>query len=641
MLSKHERMELKDERSIKQESVRLVKAEKLADAESERRLSEAYNIKKRGFEEPRGKTWNCASCGYRDNNETRWICDGCGAMASFAHSTSSVAPAAVAAAKKNDIKKVPQQHEASRWNAGEDEAESLVVLGGARHYRVYNSVVLKERATRSNRRHKKSATEADHVVSTAPYDAYSGDALPPTSTTDAAALPPLPGVIHNVIQGVLDDDDDGDDEPRCGPGAAHRRQPHLPLDSADLEGSDDEELEGTLQISYNTTTHEHYTLLPVPAFISEAADVRKQLVAALRIIRQAASASVVEIKRDASAGGRDVVSIRASEKTAVLTAAQACSDTIKSFLCDAAANEGESRLKCTPPACATAAATATKHVDATRATSSGKSSEPKENVGYTHFVSLPLGTIPTLAPYLDSLFQEIRQIAGLPIVPPATPLPDVVGRAGSAATSSSSNNPSTLPDDHYGLDETVLQRTAKVHLTILMLSLPTTALVDAAKGLMPQVKAAMDLYFKSSHHTLLHLQSLKPMTPNIEQCNVLYLDVASDDEGGLAALQGLIRSVHKIFLDAKLTTPREVEQGSKIHATLINTKWRKVADRKAGGGGGRWQRQVPFNAKKILDVLGEVSLGRHRPVTIELSKLAGLQQASGYYGSEAVELFCA
>lgn len=176
-----------------------------------------------------------------------------------------------------------------------------------------------------------------------------------------------------------------------------------------------------------------------------------------------------------------------------------------------------------------------------------------------------------------------------------------------------------------------------------MLSLPTPALVDAAKALMPQVKAAMDTFFKASKGTALHLHTLKPMTPNIEKCNVLYLDIADDDEGGRYALQGLIKSIHKIFLDANLTTPREVEQGTKIHATIVNTKWRK-ADRQHGAAStrnasSRWQRQIPFNATKLLDVLGQVFLGSHRPTTIELSKLAGEHQPSGYYGAEAVVRF--
>lgn len=92
------------------------------------------------------------------------------------------------------------------------------------------------------------------------------------------------------------------------------------------------------------------------------------------------------------------------------------------------------------------------------------------------------------------------------------------------------------------------------------------------------------------------------------------------------------------FSSAGLLLPAE-KRPVKLHATLINTRYRSRSS--DGGGGGRQQgaaaasARVPFDGRELLKRHADIDLGLHTVTTLHLSQRGKYDESSGYYQSAA------
>ena len=210
--------------------------------------------------------------------------------------------------------------------------------------------------------------------------------------------------------------------------------------------------------------------------------------------------------------------------------------------------------------------------------------EAKDKVEYTHFLSIPLGPIPSARAAFASLIDDMKQ---------------------------------ALVSESSAVEADIFQRPSRVHITLLMLRLHTRSEVETAKLLLESLEPELQHIF--GPNDCVTLRGLNVMTGDAKSAHVLYMDVSRDDVQ--RRLQSLVSRLNNAFIDAGLAKVADVQGNGKLHATLMNSKWRK----------GR--AHVPFNATDALRVFGDRAFGMHKLRSIEVNVLGGAAADDGYFGS--------
>lgn len=575
LTSKHERALAKEERTLKQEAVHQVRQEKAADEAAQRRLAELYRTTRATFSEAALRKG--------------WKCTSCGFMNFEPRLACSKCVATAPHAICERVQKVVDQ---KLPGTSSDPSVRLITVS----QRCYRTLL-----------HTAPVIGRTAVAAAAPYATYDGDHF-----------------AGGVPRKVDDASDDDDDEPNCRfrmEGAIDDDEDELVQKGEDIvraivEDDEDEGAPGATIVQFNSATNTFYAHVPLSA--QPPPEVNAQ-------VRQIAKTFSLQItcSREPGAGQHFVLRISGPEESNVRRAETFVTNTVRDL------RRGVPR---TPPPPSAVPSTQQK-------TGSSSKSESATPGSYTHFVSLPLGTIPTVHKQVLRLLDHIRHVCHLPLKDEAALLEAPL--LPNFALSGSGSSGATAEQQHYGVDESVLQTPVKFHFTILMLRLPTAEDVDKAKALTGSIQQAIKECFAPG--TTLHLAGLKSMQHKANDTNVLYVELNGDADdsaaAGYRAFSALIRRTHRIFLEAGLTTELDTNMGQKIHATIVNTKWRRSGRDGRQQRGDRWQRSAPIDATRILEQLGAVSLGRHVPSTVEISRLIGPPAASGYYAAEAVVPF--
>eukprot|EP00668_Euglena_longa_P012412 GGOE01014860.1.p1 GENE.GGOE01014860.1~~GGOE01014860.1.p1 ORF type:complete len:559 (+),score=138.48 GGOE01014860.1:247-1677(+) len=188
-----------------------------------------------------------------------------------------------------------------------------------------------------------------------------------------------------------------------------------------------------------------------------------------------------------------------------------------------------------------------------------------------------------------------------------------------------------------GVEPSIFQSPAQAHLTILMLRLYTPDDLACAKRLMRQVQKFVDDIFRPDD--CINLKGLNYMNDDPAEVHVLYLQVGKnglDDK-----ILRLVDHVSQLFIQAGLATSNEIEHNEKLHATLMNSKWRSVPETPAQTGeedkpaprpSTRVER-IPFDIRPIMAEFEAVDVGTFPLRTLDLSRL-GPKDATGYWPSD-------
>ncbi|KAG2430371.1 hypothetical protein HYH02_013733 [Chlamydomonas schloesseri] len=193
-----------------------------------------------------------------------------------------------------------------------------------------------------------------------------------------------------------------------------------------------------------------------------------------------------------------------------------------------------------------------------------------------------------------------------------------------------------------GLEPSVFMKPQHLHLTLAMLKLYSDQKRHAAAQALDRLRGRVGALL-AGEPLKVHLQGLEYMNDDPSAMHVLYLKVA--DMGPGSRLEALCDAVVEEFGRAGLLLPQD-DRKVKLHATIINTRYRKRGaeqqggggggDRQAGGGGGRGRHghqpfdRQPFDGRALLAEHGRLDLGIHTLQAVHLSQ-RGAYGEDGYY----------
>ncbi|GLC38173.1 hypothetical protein PLESTB_001091700 [Pleodorina starrii] len=197
------------------------------------------------------------------------------------------------------------------------------------------------------------------------------------------------------------------------------------------------------------------------------------------------------------------------------------------------------------------------------------------------------------------------------------------------------------PGSGSGLEESIFMRPQHLHLTLVMLKLYSDQKRHEAQQLLARLRGPVAALLGEAPLKV-HLQGLEYMNDDPAAMHVLYLKV--QDMGPGNRLEALCDLVVDDFAKAGLLLPQD-ERKVKLHATVINTRYRKRSPQGAGGGGGgaaagpagggggpmgRREERQPFDGRALLQEHGRLDLGIHTLEALHLSK-RGVYGEDGYY----------
>ena len=217
-----------------------------------------------------------------------------------------------------------------------------------------------------------------------------------------------------------------------------------------------------------------------------------------------------------------------------------------------------------------------------------------------------------------------------------------------------------LASGHPGVERTVLVAPHRLHLTLLMLQLhrcgrARSAASAASDGRQPaprrpaprsperveQARQLLEMSLQPVVHEVLghaplavRLAGLRSMTQDPSQLHVAYFDVVEASPGGdsLPRLHRLCELLATAFAGAGLAA--EAAAPLKLHATALNTKYRRSSGGGGRSGSSRAARQA-IDARELLARYGALDLGVARLGSVHLSERARTDAATGYYSSAA------
>ncbi|PRW60326.1 activating signal cointegrator 1 complex subunit 1 [Chlorella sorokiniana] len=226
------------------------------------------------------------------------------------------------------------------------------------------------------------------------------------------------------------------------------------------------------------------------------------------------------------------------------------------------------------------------------------------SLDYNYFLCLPLAT-----PELSAAFESWRDA--------------VLAEPGAAEA---------------GLEASVFMHPQHLHLTIAMLKLYSEEQRDLAKqtlaGLQPRVQQLL-----GGAPLRVRLQVLEYMNDDPSQMHVMYLGVkdAPDSPGSLQRVQQLCAAVVEAFSAAGLLLPQD-DRAVKLHATVLNTRYRRRSSGSGSSGPGQasgqaqqqgqqqpqgrgqWEQRRPFDGRQLLQRHGAVDFGAVQLPAVHISQ---------------------
>ncbi|EAN82071.1 hypothetical protein TcCL_NonESM10132 [Trypanosoma cruzi] len=213
-------------------------------------------------------------------------------------------------------------------------------------------------------------------------------------------------------------------------------------------------------------------------------------------------------------------------------------------------------------------------------------SSPHRTTSYTHFVSLPIGSLSAVRLNATRLLEEMK---------------------------------TRCVDPAAMVTEDIFTTAPRMHITLLMLSLPTPEAITLAKACMRVLEEKLKLWQETQHSNTdngdcgslkIHLGGLHVMHGrgrNEKKADVLYMGLM--DAASSAVVKTLQQLVYECFSELIANDPRGRATGRLLHMTLLNTKWRGEKNpRDTHEEATRTSSRVPFDATCIRQEFGHVSL---------------------------------
>ncbi len=170
-----------------------------------------------------------------------------------------------------------------------------------------------------------------------------------------------------------------------------------------------------------------------------------------------------------------------------------------------------------------------------------------------------------------------------------------------------------------GFDKTIVLNEKHFHLTLIMLKLLTTEEINRARKVLESMSAA--IYDCLGTRTLLlTLKGVDVMCDDVdgpEKARSLFARIVEEDD----RLRKMISELFRGFKEAGLVAS-DHEEYIKLHATILNTRFRKTAN--------PYAPKVLLDARSIVQKFGTFEFGKMRVESLHLSQRFKYD-ASGYY----------
>lgn len=210
----------------------------------------------------------------------------------------------------------------------------------------------------------------------------------------------------------------------------------------------------------------------------------------------------------------------------------------------------------------------------------------KDLVGYSHFLSIPLGTP-------GSFHGAIHDMM------------------------------TASCDEGKNIDASIFQRPSRVHFTLLMLRLFTPEDLARARQLLLTIEPWIRTTFRAADR--ITCKGLCIFHDDPSEVHVAFLQPVRDE--CFNKLVTLIDRINKTFIEAGLASEKDVAHNEKLHATIVNSKWRTTAPASVGG-------RLAFDATDMLRIFGNTPFGSHALRRLDLSILGRGEGVDGYYPSD-------
>ncbi|XP_050980609.1 activating signal cointegrator 1 complex subunit 1 isoform X3 [Labeo rohita] len=186
-----------------------------------------------------------------------------------------------------------------------------------------------------------------------------------------------------------------------------------------------------------------------------------------------------------------------------------------------------------------------------------------------------------------------------------------------------------------GVDESIFQNPAKLHLTIGTLALLNEQEVTRANELLQQCQDVIRDITEAKPLPV-EVRGIEYMNDDPSMVDVLYAKVAVQDKSD--KLQQIADKLVECFAAAGLME-RERER-VKIHGTVMNTLFRKDPSAEDKGASGRpnAKDREAFNAKNILQMFGDYYFGAFELNSVQISQRFSTD-GTGYYSSAGCVTF--
>eukprot|EP01063_Lacrimia_lanifica_P041097 TRINITY_DN9494_c0_g1_i1.p1 TRINITY_DN9494_c0_g1~~TRINITY_DN9494_c0_g1_i1.p1 ORF type:complete len:405 (+),score=153.25 TRINITY_DN9494_c0_g1_i1:76-1290(+) len=232
----------------------------------------------------------------------------------------------------------------------------------------------------------------------------------------------------------------------------------------------------------------------------------------------------------------------------------------------------------------------------------------REKIPFTHFVSIPLDT--------SSIMPETKKLLG-----------GIVEKFAGAGSD---------------IEPGMVQRAEKVHLTVAMLRIYNEEDRTKAINTLRKCEGVLKKLFTAQDK--IHLRGLDCMNNDTSKVHVGYICV--EENASLPKLLECVQEVANAFVMEGLCTSRDVKGNAVLHATILNSKWRKgkAEDGEESDGSdpedlrksnaAQMTTRVPFDYGPVLDEYGDVDLGEHKLLRMEVSQLQARGE-TGYFDALA------
>eukprot|EP00040_Diaphanoeca_grandis_P031984 m.192634 g.192634 ORF g.192634 m.192634 type:complete len:359 (-) comp32475_c4_seq2:558-1634(-) len=184
-----------------------------------------------------------------------------------------------------------------------------------------------------------------------------------------------------------------------------------------------------------------------------------------------------------------------------------------------------------------------------------------------------------------------------------------------------------------GISDEIFVNHQKLHLTLGTLKMYSDAQIKQAGALLTECTKEIRRHLGGNPHIL--VRGVNYMNDDPSNVDVLYAKVALCDDDTDLKLQSVVDAISTRFIEAGLMEREFERDGVKLHATIMNSKWRRSSINETSNNS-RNRERVSFDASAILKKCVKYTFGKSKFAEVHLSRMVARGKGTGYYEAEHI-----